>query len=294
MAGAITFSKPVTSALAVGKHVNTLYTANQTVTIYNTGGLHGHFEAACKHLGGLHQTQVLLTQQDTFGLLLDGGNFLNSAQSAFRQKQTILAMNRMGYHAATVGVHELANGQEHLAALANSMQFNLVNCNYQFGPALAQVVKPYVILHSGPYKIGVTGVGKPLAGVGYADAITSASRMAGWLKQDKACDLVICLSHFDDNRKLARESEHLDMVISGADGKLLNGSLILHNKSADEVVLNQTGKHGLLVGKTSFTFNHRMQKQQLDTRCLIPGHLAGENYADAFTMIAHQAKQLNG
>ncbi len=194
MAGLAALSKPMASAASISKGINTLYSKGREVTIYHTNDLHGNLDPVVGNMGGFNLVNTLLKNQDTNGLLLDAGDFLNGKHTAAMQRQVISTMNNMGYHAATIGDHELELGQDHLAALVPSMRFTLVNCNYEFDGVLCKLVKPYVIINSGKFKIGITGVGHRLHDVKYNDAIKSANKIATVLKEKEKCDLVVCLS----------------------------------------------------------------------------------------------------
>jgi len=290
IAGAAALSKPINSMATISKHINTLYTGKKDVTIYHTNDLHGNIDVVYNKMGGLKQIKTLLSNQETNGLLLDGGGFLDRSNSVTRQREVIHAMNAMGYHAAAIGNHELAFGQDHLATLVPLMQFTLVNCNYQFNNELSKVVKPYIIINSGQYKIGVTGVGHQVAGVFYNDAIQCANRTAKLLKEDKHCDIVICLSHLGyqqengepDNKTLAEESEHIDMIISGHNRELMSGQLIMRNKNKHEIIISQAAWNGLMIGKTVFSFDNGKQKLNIDARYLMPGQPCGQKFATSF------------
>lgn len=290
VAGIATLSKPMNSMAAISKRINTLYTAKTDVTIYHTNDLHGNIDAVYNNMGGLKQIKALLGNQETNGLLLDGGDFLDRLNSVAQQRDVIHTMNAMGYHAAAIGNHELAFGQDHLAALVPLMEFTLVNCNYHFNNVLSKLVKPYIIINSGQYKIGITGVGQQVAGVFYNDAIKCANETAQVLKKDEHCDIVICLSHLGYQRKdgnpdckmLARESEHIDMIISGHNQELMDGQLVMQNKNKHEVIISQAAWNGLMIGKTVFSFGNGKQKSNIDARYLVPGQPCGQKFAASF------------
>ena len=300
VAGVAALSKPMDSMAAISKRLNSLYKAKTDVTIYHTNDLHGNINAAYNNIGGLDQIKNLLQSQETSGLLLDAGDLIDGANSLEQQKKMIYAMNATGYHAAAIGNHELALGQDHLAALVPLMQFALVNCNYRFDSALSRLVKPYVIINSGQYKIGITGVGHKVKGVVYNDAILCANQTAKLLKEKENCDVVICLSHLGyqqkdnepDNKALARASNHIDMIISGHNRKLLSGQLVMLNKQKQEVLISHAAWNGLMMGKTTFRFSSGKQKSNIDARYLIPGQPYGQKFAASFAGLRLMEKQL--
>jgi len=279
MAGTAAFSKPLASAAAISKHINTLHAVKNAVTVYHTNDIDGNINTVLKNQGGLNLIKVELQKQETSGLLLDAGNFMNGRKDLYHQKEVVSMMNSMGYHAAAVGSHELMMGQDQLAALAPLMKFALLNCNYEFTGSLKQVVKPFTIVTAGRFKIGVTAVGSQINGIKYNDAIESANKIANSLKNDEKCDLVICLSHLGyirdgdmpDNHKLAAQSESIDLIVGSNTDKLMINSMVLRNKLKNEVVLAQTAWHGLMMGRTIINFDNDKQRNGLHTKHIIPG-----------------------
>jgi 5'-nucleotidase len=288
--GAVALSKPLTAAAAITKKINTLHAAKSTVTVYHTNDLNGNIDAADKNIGGLLRIKTVLEDQAADGLVLDGGSFINASNSLTQQKQVIYMMNAMRYHAAAVGGQELLNGQDHLASLVPLMQFTLVNCNLQFDNKLGGLVKPYIIINSGKYKIGITGVCRQVKGIKYNNAIESANNVARLLKEDKKCDLVICLSHLGhnqegnrpDNQKLAEQSENIDMIIGGQNNKLLSNTFTLKNRLKHEVILAQTAFNGLTLGRTIISLDNEKQKSGIKGKHFIPGLPANQPFTPSF------------
>jgi 5'-nucleotidase len=290
LAGSAALCKPMDSAAAITKHINTLHVQKNAITVYSTNDIRGNVDAVHKNTGGLSLIKTELQKQETSGLLLDAGNFINSTQSLYRQKQLIALMNSAGYHVAAVGSQELLLGQDHLATLAPFMKFALLNCNYEFKSSLKDVVKSYAIITTGRFRVGITAVGSQLNGVKYNDAINSANRVAGILKNDERCDLVICLSHLGyvqegntpDNQKLAAQSENIDIIIGGNSNKLLSNAVVLKNKLKHEVILAQTAWNGMMMGRTIVHFDDDKQKTGLSAKHIIPG-VPAKSFAAEFS-----------
>ena len=163
--------KPVGSMAAISKRIHTLHASRNQIAIYHTNDLHGNIEPVFDGAGGLDHIHQLLKKQETGGLLLDAGGFLDMSKSISARRAVISTMNNMGYQAATVGNDELALGPDHLASLIPLMRFSLVNCNYRFDGELRDLVKPYIITYSGKFKIGITGIGHKIHHVHYDDPI---------------------------------------------------------------------------------------------------------------------------
>lgn len=221
------------------------------------------------------QVSCLLPAQRE-GLLLDAGDFTDHAHSLDMSLNMIHAMNKAGYHAATIGNRELANGQAALASLLPHMQFVLVNCNYRFtDPVLRRGVLPYKIVYAGSIKIGITGVGPQLAsntGVACLPPVAAANAIAASLKKDHGCQVVICLSHLGDqqlpgNKQMATDSTHIDFVIGGHQQQLQK-MMIYRNQLNNEVYFSQAGWDGMMVGHMKMLFNE--DRQGCGIR---PGHI---------------------
>ncbi|MEB3246831.1 MAG: hypothetical protein VKJ63_03090, partial [Synechococcus sp.] len=84
------------------------------------------------------------------------------------------------------------------------------------------------------------------------------------LKQDHKCDYVICLSHLGyryrgtkvSDEVLAKNSEHLDLIIGGHTHTFMDRPALLKNKAGQPVVINQVGWAGLMLGRLDVSFEH--------------------------------------
>jgi hypothetical protein len=103
---------------------------------------------------------------------------------------------------------------------------------------------------------------------GNAAEIQKMNRLACSLKEDKNCQMVVCISQLPhqsktgaDNLQLAAGSEHLDMIISNpGDGKAPK-TMVVANKKRAEVLLQYSRNHDLDCGKIEFAFNDRGEKR---------------------------------
>ena len=192
-------------------------------------------------------------------------------------------MNGMGYSAGTIGNRELANGEAYLASLLSYVKFPMVNCNYQFtNPVLKEGILPYVIRQSGKFRIGITGVGPEvnIQGVNCLHPYTSANKLATWLKEERSCDLVICLSHIGyniqsssrwNNNEFARASTAIDVIISGHQQYLSNDLLVCKNLNKQEVIVSHGGEYGMVVKQLTITFDENKKRRNLAFRNFVPG-----------------------
>lgn len=286
-AGVTMLSKPLQALADVSKKINTL-DAGKCITIFQTNDMNSQIKRNQNGFGGVEEICALIAGEDVSGLVVDAGNFLDQGHSKEKKEKTIGLMNKIGYHAATIGVNELMMGQEYLSELVPQMNFSLVNCNYKFSnPVLSATIKPYIIIKTKGLRIGITGVAPQLntAGVSFEHPYTAANRTAEHLKREIGCDLVICLSHLGFNndkfssKKLAETSAYIDFIASGYSNKVLQGAMILKNRDKHDVVLSQAGENGMIIGKTRFGFNENKQRNDFHHKYLI----AGLAHKDQFT-----------
>lgn len=259
---------------------------NQKLTIAHTNDVHSRLDpfpmdgGKYEGMGGIIAREKVLRKlraESEHTLLLDAGDMFQGTPyfNFFKGEPEIIAMNMLGYDAATIGNHDFDAGVEGLLKQLEHAQFELVNCNYDFGDTgLDRYVKPYTIIRKGRLKIGMLGVGIALQGlvpdslcngVTYFDPILAANEWAYRLKVSKRCDYVICLSHlgfeYKDNKVsdkvLASESEHIDMILGGHTHTFLDAPLTIKNLKNQTVVVNQVGWGGVHLGVIDIFFNHK-------------------------------------
>ncbi len=96
------------------------------------------------------------------------------------------------------------------------------------------------------------------------DPIQKANEVATYLKRNKSCDMVICLSHLGNkytennlisDEILSKESENIDLIIGGHTHSFLNEPIIYKNRNGDDVIVNQVGYAGIILGRLDFEFS---------------------------------------
>lgn len=238
--------------------------ANNVLSILHTSGLSGALDPVAGPFGGLKKVNQLFIRSNISNLILDSGNFLRADGQAEDHLKVIRLMNKMGYQVTTIGKNELCMGQEQLAAILPAINFELVNCNYNFShAALSSRVKPYLLLNSGKTKIGITGIGScsTVTGVQISEPFGAANEIAKKLKRDLQCDFVICLTQFSKNTKtyndknLAKASEYIDLIIGGESGKVTKNAYVVKNQKKCDVLVSQAGAQGKTIGELTYEFN---------------------------------------
>ncbi|WP_316837548.1 hypothetical protein [Pedobacter nutrimenti] len=293
LAGVTMLGKPLQALADVSKKINTV-DAGKCINIFQTNDMNSQIKSNQDGFGGLEKVLALMANEDVSGLVVDAGNFLDGQQSRERHEKAVGLMNKIGYHAVTIGINELSMGQAGFSELIPQMNFSLVNCNYRFSHSvLSSAIKPYIVIKTKGLKVGVTGVGPRLdiEGVLFENPYTAANRTAEYLKGEVGCDLVICLSQlgFDEDKfsskELAEVSAHIDFIASGSSNKILQGAMILKNKEKYDVVLSQAGENGMIIGKTRFGFNENKQRIDFHHKYLITGLAHKDQFALAHVVL---------
>ncbi len=259
------------------------------LTILHTNDVHSRLDpfpmdgSKNAGLGGVAARSELIKKiraEEEHVLLLDAGDIFQGTPyfNLYKGEPEIKAMTMMGYDAATMGNHDFDAGLENFATQLNHAQFPILISNYDFThtPMESKYV-PYKVFKKGPLKIGVTGVGIAMKGLvpdnlfgetKYLDPIQKASETAEHLKKKEKCDLVICLSHlgykYSDNRVsdqvLAKESEYVDIIIGGHTHTFMDKPDVLPNKKTEDVLINQVGWAGIVLGRMDIEFSKGKKK----------------------------------
>jgi len=197
------------------------------------------------------------------GDLVQGTPYFN----LFGGEVEIAVANLMKMDASCLGNHEFDNGLDFLAKMIRRAKFPFITTNFDFtGTRLEGLTKKYLILKRGGLKVGIIGLTinpeglvakKNYEGVKYLDPIESANQTAAFLKKEKKCDLVICLSHLGyypaEDRvgdiTLAKKSRNIDIILGGHTHTFLRQPDRRTNLDGKEVVIQQTGAYGINVGR---------------------------------------------
>ena len=175
-------------------------------------------------------------------------------------------LNALRFDVVTLGNHEFDNGVEELARRLKNLKAEVVCANYDFdGTALEGLVEPFTIIRRGGKKIGFIGlltdimevVDRDIAKVlTYQDPAEVVNRLAEYLKKEKDCDMVICLSHlgYGEDKELAASVRNVDLIVGGHSHTLLDDKQVVKDLDGEEVIIVQNWKWGLNVGHLSIDF----------------------------------------
>ena len=230
-------------------------------------------------LGGVASRAQLISnirQEEEQVLLLDAGDIFQGTPyfNLYKGEPEIKAMAAMNYDACTIGNHDFDAGMENLATqLSKHANFPMLVCNYDFtSTPMEYKTQPYKIFKKGKLKIGVFGVsieGKGLipdslfGATKYLDPVQKANETAEKLKRNENCDMIICLSHLGYQYKgsnqvsdevLAKESGNIDLIIGGHTHTFLDNPVVYSNKKGNDIIVNQVGFAGIILGRLDFEF----------------------------------------
>jgi 5'-nucleotidase len=262
-----------------------------TISILHTNDLHCHIEPFIgtnqrySNKGGLARIAALAQKykaENPNTLLFDAGDMFQGTPyfNYFKGELMLKVMSEAGYDAGTIGNHEFDNGLEGILKPLPNAKFPIINSNYDFSSTiLADQFPRWKIFNRSGIRIGVYGLGielkglvanKVLKNIVYQDPIEVASEMETFLKQEKKCDLVICLSHIGLRYKdetvsdlvLAGETSMTDLIIGGHTHTYLEEPIIKNNKAGKQVIVNQAWWGGLVMGKIDFVFERSKKRQK--------------------------------
>ncbi len=253
------------------------------ITILHTNDTHSHIDPfpadhpKNPNMGGAARRAAIIEsirKEEKNVLLLDAGDIFQGTPyfNYYGGELEFKLMSMMQYDVATMGNHDFDNGIDGFYAQLPHAKFDFVSANYDFkNTVLNDIVKPYKIIIKDGIKIGIFGLGVQLDGLVdkklyketvYNNPIEVAQDMTRILKEEKKCDLVICLSHLGFKYKeepekpsdivLAQKTKNIDLIIGGHTHTFLDKPVIEKNSEGKEVLINQVGCFGVNLGRIDF------------------------------------------
>lgn len=264
------------------------------LTILHTNDQHSRIEpfdasyTKNPNQGGFARRASLIQQirnQESNVLLLDSGDIFQGTPyfNFFGGELEFKLMSMMKYDASTMGNHDFDNGLEGFLKVLPNANFPFICSNYDFkNTILDGKTSPYKIFNKNGIKVGIFGVGIQLDGlVGkkqyaetvYSNPIDVAQHYSNLLKKEQKCDLVICLSHIGYDYKeeptkisdkiLAANTENIDIILGGHTHTFLPEPQTFTNRQGKNVLVNQVGWAGLLLGRIDFYFDTNKNVQHI-------------------------------
>ena len=243
----------------------------QNLTVLHLNDTHSHVDpqrsGEYKGLGGVvEQAAYIDSVRKADGkknvLLVHAGDF-SQGTSYFTELGgdiEIDILNAAGYDVVTLGNHEFDNGAAELARRLKSLKADVVCANYDFaGTPLEGLVNPYAIVRKAGKKIGIIGLltdisrvvdVKKVGNLDYQNPVDVVNRYAEYLKNEKGCDLVMCLSHlgYSEDVEVAAKVRNVDVIVGGHSHTLLDGMQHVTDLDGKDVVVVQDWCWGMAIG----------------------------------------------
>ncbi|BDC99953.1 metallophosphatase [Persicobacter psychrovividus] len=264
-----------------------------SITLLHTGDTHSRIEAFPKNSadypneGGYAARAALvekIRQDHENVLLFDSGDIVQGTPyfNFYKGELEMKLMSKMHYDAANLGNHEFDNGLEGIRNMLQYAEFPFICSNYDFSETiLKDRFQPYKVFERQGVKIGVFGLGVELDGMvwdknygktKYLDPIKVSQKMVKELRQDKGCDLVVCLSHLGykydgpkmDDVKVAQAVSGLDIILGGHSHTFMDAPVYVKNPQGEEVLINHSGWSGVRIGKIQVTFDRKKKKSGIN------------------------------
>jgi 5'-nucleotidase len=222
--------------------------------------------------GGIVRREAIIRQirkQEPNVLVVESGDFVQGSPyfNVYHGEAEIALMNKLRLDAQTLGNHEFDNGLDFLARMLRKANFKVVCTNYDFSATvLKKRIKPWIVVRKGKLRIGIVSANiapfgliavDNFEGMKYLNPLKTVDSTATWLKEQKKCDLVVCLSHLGYDREgsavddlvLVSKSHSIDVVLGGHTHTSMKEPVVKMNADDKAVVINQCGKGGVLLGK---------------------------------------------
>ena len=281
-----------TALLALGINSESVYAKDDLVklVILHTNDVHSRIDpfpmdgSRNQGMGGVAARYALINkirQENPNVLLLDAGDIFQGTPyfNFYCGELELKMMSMMGYDAGIMGNHDFDNGVEGFYKQLPHANFPILNTNYDFSDTLLHdKTQPYKIFTKDGLKIGVFGLGIELTGLvnkvqygntKYLDPINKALEWEKVLKEDKKCDIIICLSHLGykysgqkvSDIVLAESTNYIDLIIGGHTHTFLDKPDSKRNLKGQETLINQVGFAGINLGRIDFIFKKSNNKK---------------------------------
>lgn len=206
-------------------------------------------------------------------LLLDAGDFSQGTvfYNAWEGSESVMAMNDMGYDAATLGNHEFDLGPAKLARALKGENVTIAGTSYPTEkptfvmvatnvdaskePALKGLLRKYKIIERCGQTYGLIGVvtedapqiASPGPNLKFLDYVSSVNITAALLRA-QGVNKIILLSHYGYEVDLtkAKALSGVDIIVSGHDHKLLGGADYINAQTSDATLATPYAGQGSL------------------------------------------------
>ena len=130
---------------------------------------------------------------------------------------------------------------------------------------ISAITGDYKIIQKGNLRTGLISA-KP----GESDVIQRINSLATFLKKEKKCTIVVCLSQLGyknnnniDDTSLAKKSNDLDIIIGGHVDNFHKYPVVLLNNNNSEVIIHSAASDFNSMGKIEIDFDNQGRKKQI-------------------------------
>ncbi len=134
-----------------------------------------------------------------------------------------------------------------------------------FDTDLSLLSNDYRIINKGGIKTGVI-----TAKAGETDLVKKINNLSSFLKKEKNCQMVVCLSQLGyknkngmDDMKLAEKSMNVDVIICGHASNFHTRQIIAGNSKKAEVIIHSAAANNSSVGEINICFDEAGQQKSI-------------------------------
>ena len=242
------------------------------ISVLYTGDTHGHLRSfyfeSNKPVGGVAKRAIFFQEKrrhkKMIWLTLDSGDAISGSplSDVFQGFLDIEAMNRLGYDAMALGVHEFDYGLPVLKQRITEAKFPILCANVTYTDTGKPLAKPYTFIERGGMKIAVLGLitgevakrvaPENFAGLSVADPVDTARGLVPELKRQ--ADLVVAVTHLGVNEdiRLASQVPQIDLIVGG----MSHSELQVPIKVVDTMIVHDA-YYGRTVGVLKLSYSRQ-------------------------------------
>lgn len=256
------------AASAATTNISILYTAD------THGRLRSYYYDSTKPIGGVAKRAIFFQDKrrhkSMIWLTLDSGDALSGTALAdvFQGYLAIQAMNRLGYDAMALGVHDFDYGTEVLRQRIAEAEFPVLSANVKQLDTGQPFTTPYVIIERQGTRIALFGltagdVARRVAPANFSgltadDPVETARVLVPQLEGQ--ADVIVAITHMgiNDDIRLASEVRGIDVIVGG----MSHSELQVPMKFEDTLIVH-SAEYGRNVGMLKLSFNAGQAYQQV-------------------------------
>ena len=144
---------------------------------------------------------------------------------------------------------------------------NQLNCDVSMDEDLSDKIisREYRIIQKGNIKTGILHVTS-----GEYNALERINSLSAWLKKERGCKIVVCLSQLGyktkrglNDMRLANESSHIDIICSGHPTNYPKAAYVAMNSKSEEVIISTAAGHHIDFGNIELEFDDAGNKKSI-------------------------------